>query len=111
MIHGLSLGIVVLFMTVLSVRERIKLYSYREKDWGTLGESKSSPLSMALTNLYGVAGGIYLSLVLICTFVELQLPERVHLGQFSLEPLAAISITMALVQPYFQKVFQVWRKI
>ncbi|MCG9967754.1 hypothetical protein L9W92_06765 [Pelotomaculum terephthalicicum JT] len=111
MLNGLLFGTVVLLLVVFSVRERVKQQRYREKDWGVIGESKSSPLSKALTNLIGVAGGIYLSLVLICTFVELQLPARVHLGHYSLEPLAAISIIMALAQPYILKVIQAWRKI
>lgn len=111
MLNGLLFGTIVLLLIFFSIRERVKQHRHREKDWGAIGESKSSPLSQALTNLVGVAGGIYLSLVLICTFVELQLPVRLHLGQFSLEPLAAISIIMALAQPYFQKVLRAWRKM
>jgi len=105
------LGLIVLLLVILSLRERIYQYRYREKDWGVIGESKTSPLSQALANLIGVAGGIYLSLVLLCTFVELEIPSRVHLGQFSLEPLATISIVLALAQPYLQRVIQAWRRI
>jgi len=108
---GLLLGMIVLLMIIFSVRERVKQYRYREKDWGSIGESKSSPLSQAIANLVGVAGGIYLSLVLLCNFIELQLPVRVCLGQFSLEPLATISIIVALAQPFLQRVIQAWRKI
>jgi len=107
----LIVGLIVLLLVIFSVKERIYQYRYREKDWATIGESKASPLSQALANLIGVAGGIYLSLVLLCTFIELQLPERVHLGQFSLEPLATISIILALAQPYLQRVIQAWRKV
>lgn len=87
------------------------MYKYREKDWGAIGEGKSSPLSQALANLVGVAGGIYLSLVVIATFMEVQLPERIHLGELSMEPLAAVSILMAVAQPYMQRIISAWRKI
>lgn len=108
---GLLWTLVVFLLVVFSVRERMKQHKYREKNWEVIGESKASPVSIALTNLIGVAGGIYLSLVLMCTFLELQLPERVYLGRYGLEPLAALSISMALVQPYLQRIVHAWRKI
>ncbi|OPY59094.1 MAG: hypothetical protein A4E55_00463 [Pelotomaculum sp. PtaU1.Bin035] len=111
MSSGIILGLIVLLLVIISLRERVHQHRYREKDWGSIGESKSSPLSQAMANLVGVAGGIYISLVLICTFIELQIPARVHLGQFCLEPLATISIILALAQPYLQRVIQSWRRI
>lgn len=111
MLSGMILIIAILFLVGISVRERVLLYKYREKDWGAIGEGKSSPLSQALANLVGVAGGIYLSLVVIATFMEVQLPERIHLGELSMEPLAAVSILMAVAQPYMQRIISAWRKI
>ncbi|OPX86237.1 MAG: hypothetical protein A4E53_03147 [Pelotomaculum sp. PtaB.Bin104] len=111
MSSNLILGLIVLLLVLLSVKERIFLCRYREKNWEAIGESKSSPFSQALVNLIGVAGGIYLSLVLLCTFLELDLPMRVNLGRYSLEPLATISIILAIAQPYFQKVVMAWRRI
>lgn len=95
----------------VSVRERILLYKYRDKDWTIIGEGKTSPLSQALANMLGVAGGIYLSLVVIATFLEIDLPARIHLGGLSMEPLAAVSILMAVAQPYMQRIINAWRKI
>lgn len=111
MAGGLILVIIVLLLVAFSVRERVRQHLYREKDWSTIGEGKSSPLSQALANLVGVAGGIYLSLVVMATFLELQLPERVQMGGLSLEPLATVSILMALAQPYLQRVINAWRRI
>ncbi|MDD4168942.1 MAG: hypothetical protein PHD36_01550 [Desulfotomaculaceae bacterium] len=111
MSSNLILGLILLLLVIISVKQRIFLQRYREKNWEVIGESKSSPLSKALVNLIGVAGGIYLSLVLLCTFLELELPMRVRLGRYSMEPLATISIALAIVQPYFQKVVMTWRKI
>jgi hypothetical protein len=111
MLSGIILIIAILLLVSISVRERVLLYRYREKDWSAIGEGKSSPLSQALANLVGVAGGIYLSLVVIATFIEVQLPERIHLGGLSMEPLAAVSILMAIAQPYMQRIIGAWRRI
>lgn len=111
MSSGWILGMVVLMLVAFSVRERVRQRLYRDKDWTAIGESKSSPLSEALGNLVGVAGGIYLSLVVVTTFVELQLPHRVQMAGLSLEPLATVSILMALLQPFLQKVLIAWRKV
>lgn len=111
MVSGLILIIIVLLLVIFSVRERVRYHRYREKDWSFIGEAKSSPLSQALANLVGVAGGIYLSLVVMVTFMELQLPERVQVCGFSLEPLATVSVLIALTQPYLQRVIGAWRRI
>lgn len=111
MLSGIILIVVILMLVSISVRERILLYKHRDKDWSVIGEGKSSPLSQALANLLGVAGGIYLSLVVIATFLEVQLPERIQLAGLSMEPLAFVSILMAVAQPYMQKVISAWRRI
>jgi len=111
MLSGIILIVVILLLVSISVRERVLLYRYRDKDWSAIGEGRSSPLSQALANLVGVAGGIYLSLVVIATFIEVQLPERIHLGGLSMEPLAAVSILMAIAQPYMQRIIGAWRRI
>lgn len=111
MLSGIILIIVILLLVSISVRERILLYRYREKDWSAIGEAKSSPLSQALVNLVGVAGGIYLSLILIATFMDVQVPEHIHLGGLSMEPLAAVSILMAVAQPFMLRIISAWKKI
>ncbi len=99
MTGSLVFGAAVLLLVIISVRERIRQRLYREKDCSFIGEGKSSPLSEALTNLIGVAGGIYLTLVVLTEFLELQLPELIHLGGISLEPLAAVSISRLWSSP------------
>jgi hypothetical protein len=104
-------SLIVFLLIILSLRERVRQRYMREKDWGFIGEAKSSQISQALTNLIGVAGGIYLTLVILAAFLELQLPERVSLGRISLEPLAAVSILISLAQPYFFKAVNAWRRL
>jgi len=104
-------GLTILLLVALSVRERMLQHMSREKDWSAIGEAKSSPFSQALANLVGVAGGIYLTLMIMVTFMELQVPERIQVCGFSMEPLAAVSILMALAQPYLHRVINAWRRI
>jgi hypothetical protein len=108
---GLIFGLILFLLVVFSVRERIRLRLYREKDWGVIGEGKVSPLSQALANLVGVAGGIYLSLVVLVSFLEVQLPPCLQIGPVSVEPLAVVSFSLALLQPFALRVFWAWRKI
>ena len=108
---GLLLFIfVVLLLVLLSIRERVRLMNMRDKNWDSIGEAKSSPLSRALTGLVGTAGGIYLSLVLLQTFLEMDVPQNVYFGSIALEPLAAASITLAIVQPFAVRFFDLTRK-
>ncbi|KUK83433.1 MAG: putative membrane protein [Pelotomaculum thermopropionicum] len=111
MLWKVIVGGIVLLLVILSVKERTRQLKYREKDWESIGETRSSPLSKALANLLGVAGGIYLSLMMVITFLEADLPKSVQVGGLSLEPLAVISIILALIHPYLQLVIDSWKKI
>lgn len=103
------LCLVVLALLVLSIRERIRLKNIRERAWDG-SETKSSPLSEALTNLIGTAGGIYISLVMLFSFMELQIPNSVQVMNTNLEPLAAVSFGLAIIQPFVVRLFQLRRK-
>lgn len=96
----LLFGLMVLLLFVVSIRERIKWRTMRDKNWDAIGEAKTSPLSQAIINLVGTAGGIYLSLVLLQTFLEVEMPRSIALAGMDLEPLATISIAMAIIQPF-----------
>jgi len=98
-------------LLILSVKERTRQLKYREKDWESIGETRSSPLSKALANLIGVAGGIYLSLMIMITFLEVDLPKSIQVGGISLEPLAVISIILAVIHPYLYLVIDSWKKV
>jgi hypothetical protein len=70
-------------------------------------EPKESLLSKALTQLVGTAGGIYLSFELLFSF--LKIPENWwNKTEFIVEPLALVSLVLAIIQPF---VIQVWFKI
>jgi hypothetical protein len=88
----------ILLLVALGVRGRADLIRRRQAL-----EERPSPLSQALAGLVGTAGGIYLSLVLLLEFLNIDVPARVSLGPVSLEPLASISLLLAVIQPF------VWR--
>lgn len=104
-ISALVFVLVIVLLIVISVRERIRWHTMRDKNWDAIGEAKSSPLSQAITGMVGTAGGIYLSLILMQTFLELQIPRSLQVSGVSLEPLAALSIALAIVQPFAMRLF------
>lgn len=95
------LGLFLLIAGILvSLRSRRYLLMWRS-------ETKPSLLSAAITQLVGTAGGIYLSLELLFSF--LKLPETWwNPSTFIFEPLAVISLVLAIIQPL---VIQVWLKL
>lgn len=102
------LVVLLAFLLFFSLRERMRMSALRSQGWDVVEMSRPSPLSQALAGLVGTAGGIYLSLVLLSTFLGLELPERVWLWGVQVEPLAALSITLAVIQPF---VLRVWHYV
>jgi len=92
----------------LAVREKQRQIVLRDL---SVPSERASPLSRAIAELVGTAGGIYLSLNLARDFLALTVPARVAVWpwRFEVEPLAALSLTLALIQPYvlsFKRVFK-----
>ncbi len=88
-----ALGLFCLFIgVVVSVRARRYFLMWRS-------DTKNSLLSTAIAQLVGTAGGIYLSLELLFSF--LKIPENWwNPSFFIVEPLAVISLVLAIVQPF-----------
>lgn len=98
-----ALGVILLvFGIVLSVHERRYLMMWRS-------QPVQNQLEKSLTQLVGTAGGIYLSLELLFSF--LKLPEDWwSQGDFFVEPLALISLLLAIVQPFGLRIWLKFRK-
>jgi len=88
-----ALGIIFLVLgIVISVRKRKYLMMWRS-------QRPSNELAGALSQLVGTAGGIYLSLELLFSF--LKIPENWWSDSiFFVEPLAVISLLLAILQPF-----------
>lgn len=90
-------------IVIWSVQSKIFLNRKRQKD---LPEVIGSPVSQALTQLLGTAGGIYLSLVMLASFLGLEIPKQIFFWQWSLDPLAFFSLLVTLLQPLILRVVQ-----
>lgn len=88
---------ILLFALVfIAVRARIKLNAMRlETEFQTI----NSPLSEAVMQLLGLAGGIYLSLLMLVSFLSINIPETILIGNTSFNPLASLSLLLSLLQP------------
>jgi len=66
-------------------------------------EPKDSFLSEAIVELVALAGGIYLTLTLLLEFLAITGAERATLWGVTFDPIAAISIVLALLQPFYER--------
>lgn len=92
---------------VFSLRERRKKRQWRSAAPASLPSS----LSHALAQLVGTAGGIYLSLELLCSFLGLRHEDWQGLTPLTIDPLAALSLFIAIIQPYVVKVWGLIRRV
>lgn len=99
-----ALGATLLFIgIILSVRERKFRMMWRSS------QPTSNQLATILSQLVGTAGGIYLSLELLFSF--LKIPEDWwSKSDFFVEPLAAFSLLLAILQPFALKAWMRFRK-
>lgn len=69
-------------------------------------EPRPTPFSTAVRDLVATAGGVYLSLVMLVSFLKLNVSERIVVGIVSFDPLAMTSIAVAVIQPIFSSLFE-----
>jgi hypothetical protein len=68
-------------------------------------EIKLSPFSKALAELIAIAGGIYISLSVLTSFLSLSVPEKIELaGNLQLDPLAMLAVIITVLQPIVLKI-------
>jgi len=98
--------LLVLIILALSVWQRIKYFRK------TVDENKliASPLSLAIQELVAISGSIYLSLIMLVSFLKLNIPETIIFLEFSIDPLAFLAISLAIIQPLFLKLFNALKK-
>ncbi len=97
--------IVLLIILYLSFRQRVRIKNRFHKDLGDLPtDPLPSPISTALTEMLGVAGGIYLALVMAVSFLQIDVPPKVDIYGLNIEPLALTAVILSLIQPYFVEI-------
>ncbi|MCO1601724.1 hypothetical protein [Desulfosporosinus nitroreducens] len=98
-----ALGVILLAIgIVVSVRERKYKMMWRSS------EPPSNMLASALSQLVGTAGGIYLSLELLFSFLKIPEDWWSNNSIYFVEPLAVISLFLAILQPF---VLKAWIKL
>lgn len=101
---AMAIAILLILLTGLSLHERTRQKSVR---MAAAGEGQpqpaSSPFSQAVVELVATAGGVYLALIALVNFLHIAVPSAVTLLGVSFEPIAAISLLIALIQPYVLK--------
>lgn len=91
--------LILIFLFILAVRARLILK--RRRNIRSIENTVTSPASLAIGELAAIAGGIYLSLVLLQSFLELTIPDKITFLSMSLDPLAFAAVIIALLQPLF----------
>jgi Ni,Fe-hydrogenase III small subunit len=101
-------GILFLGLAALSAREKarqrdreVALIRGRE-----LPEPRETPVSQGLVDLVAVAGGIYLSLIMVAGFIGYELPGRVEILGGLIDPIAVMSILLAVIEPFLSRLFE-----
>jgi hypothetical protein len=95
---------IVFLCIILAVREKIKSKKYKASSAGLPEEIKGSPISHALGEMVAIAGGIYVSLLLLTTFLDLNLPEKVNISTLEVDTIALLALFLTLGQPFILKV-------
>ncbi len=80
---------------VLAVRAKVSNNRWRVEQAAAV----DSPMTEAIAQLLGIAGGIYLSLVMALSFLGMEQPEAVWIGTMAMDPLAMLSVVLACLQP------------
>lgn len=103
---SLILMLCALVLCVLSIRRRVvnKTRLLRSANGAERSVAPArSPLADALTEMAAIAGGIYIGITALTSFLKMAIPERVALFGVYFDPVALVALIAAICQPYFVK--------
>lgn len=93
-----------LLLLLVAASLTVRVHTIRRRRELGLGDMPQepipSPLSEALGQLLGTAGGIYLTLVMLVAFLNFNVPEQVTFMNVRVDPVALLAVFLALVQPF-----------
>lgn len=98
----MELGLLIILLVLTGLSLCLRLLSYRDSACPV--ETRASPLSTAVQELVATAGGIYLAILALTSFVKLDMPEKVTLMSATVDPLALMAIGIAIIQPVVIKI-------
>lgn len=99
----MALVVVAVLLVLLGISLWLRVRQYRDDIFGV--ETRASPLSLAVQELVATAGGVYLAIIALTSFLKMDMPDKVSLMQVSVDPLALMAIGLALVQPFVSRLF------
>lgn len=88
----------------LRMQNKTRTYSYQFPE-----NAKSSLFSEVLQELLAQAGGIYLSLILLISFLDIEIAEKWNIIGIAMDPLAFSSLAVATVQPVFLRLYRMFK--
>ena len=97
------LTLLVIFIVLIGLSLWLRVRHHRDSVAGI--ETRSSPVAVAVQELVATAGGVYLAIVALTSFLKLEMPDRVSLMAVSVDPLAVTAILLAVVQPVFTRLY------
>ncbi|EEG76789.1 hypothetical protein [Dethiobacter alkaliphilus] len=92
----------ILFLLALSLLLRVQ--NKKRLTQEVPEHAKPSPFSQALQDLIATAGGIYLSLVLLVSFLQMDVADKWNIYGIKMEPLAFLALLFSVVQPLLLQV-------
>lgn len=98
-----------LLILLLLIGASQKVYLKRQKvvKIKTVRRNNNTGLfSNALFELVSAAGGVYISVIMLITFLEIQIPEKWPVLAVSLDPIALVSLILAAIQPIIVRISQ-----
>jgi hypothetical protein len=106
----LSTNLIILLLIIILIYIAVKIkisQQLKRTDFLKVPEEiRLSPFSRALAELIAIAGGIYISLSVLTSFLSLSVPERIELAEnLHLDPLAMIAVIITILQPIVLKIF------
>lgn len=66
---------------------------------------QQSVFSLAVQDLVATAGGVYLSIIALVSFLKLEIPEKLAIMGVSFDPIALLAIGVAIFQPWWKRLF------
>ncbi len=96
----MNFQVLVIFL-IMGLSLRRKMVLRMRTDTSLPVDAMPSPFSRALTELLSIAGGIYLSLMLLVQFLAVELPAQVNIWGLEIDPLALAAVIIASIQPFF----------
>jgi hypothetical protein len=99
----MALLLLAVLLVLLACSLWLRVRQYRDDIFGV--ETRASPLSLAVQELVATAGGVYLAIIALTSFLKMDMPDKVSLMQVSVDPLALTAIGLALLQPLVSRLF------